>query len=1129
MSQQDAEKDALKAELKALKEWLAVLNQADPELRFRALMEKSEDGIAIVDAEGVFFYASPSTVCLMGYSPNELLGRRYLEFVHPDDRGERAAKFAECLANPRKEVRGLLRVGHRDGSWRYVECTSVNRLGEACIQGIVLNFRDVTDFLAAEAEKATSSQQKGVLVNLSALVQKAVSLDRLFSEAARSVADVLGAEYCKILELLPECNELFLRSGVGWKEGYVGHATVRNDIKYQAGYTLARTEPVLVEDLRTEARFKAPPLLQEHGVISGMSVTINARGKPFGVLGVHTVRPRLFTPKDAAFLQAVANVLATAVDEGRMEQELRENERRLRLAVDAARIGTWDWDLVLGRITWSKGNEVIFGFPIGSFQGTHQEFEQRVHPDDLDELKLHLEHALAGRGPYRHEYRVVWPDGTHHWVRGEGQAIYDEAGKAVRMLGIVMDITDRKVTENALRESEERFRDLLRNATDAIVAVDQAGKIILVSESAAKMFGYSDDEMLGKTIELLVPERLRNAHTDSRNHYQRNPVIRHMQKGGELVGQRKDGSELHLEISLTPMQMGPALSVTAFIRDISARKRAMRHAAAQHAVVLALAESASLADASPKILRSVCETIGWDVGAIWVVDELSDALRCSDVWLQPNIAAPNFLAKTRESSFRRGIGLPGRVWDNAVAAWIPDVTQDANFPRASFTEADHLHGALAFPICIHGEVLAVVEFFSKEVRQPEEDLLQLVDSIGSIMGQFLKRKQTEDLLFHAQKLEAVGSLAGGIAHEFNNLLQAISGFTRYAMEGLNTADQPYRDLQQVAAATDRAATLTRQLLSFSRREPYDAGLVNLNEIVREAETMLRPIIDQRIDITLDLADPLSCVVGDRRQLQQVILNLCINARDAMPEGGRLLIRTRSIPVAGEVRGLIGNLAPSQKIALIVADTGCGMAPGIKARMFEPFFTTKDVGQGTGLGLAIVYGIVEEHKGTIEIDSTPGLGTEFRILLPPASLADGGGVECDSSETCVELLGGDVTVLVAEDEGLLRDLICRALREAGYQLHVAKDGEEAMSLFQAHASTISIAVLDVTMPKLSGHQVAARIRAIRPSFPVVLCTGYHATNFLGTANDEATRVVSKPMEWKALLEAMQQLLVRAKAG
>lgn len=519
--------------------------------------------------------------------------------------------------------------------------------------------------MAADAEQTTSSQQKAVLVSLGLLARSELPLDSLFSETVRSVADVLGVEYCKVLELLPSGNAFLLRSGVGWKEGYVGHSIVGTDLESQAGYTLSQTEPVVVADVRTETRFGFPPLLQEHGVNAGMSVTISPRGKPFGVLGVHTVRPRFFTRNDAAFLQTVANVLATAVEGGRLEQELRENESRLRLAVDAARIGTWDWEFPNGKITWSAGHEAIYGVPVGSFRGSYQEFVQLVHPDDLDELKRTVEHALAGRTRFSHEYRVVWPDGSLHWVRGEGQAIYDETGNAVRMLGIAMDITDRKRTENALRESEERFRDLLRNATDAIVAVDRDGKIVLVSKSAETLFGYRDDEMLGKAVEMLVPERLRGTHAGYRKHYLRNPVIRRMQNGGELVGRRKNGSELPVEISLTPMQMGPAMTVAALIRDISARKRAVQRATAQHAMALALAESASLAEASPEILRSVCETVDWDFGAIWVVDELAGVLRCSDVWLQPNIAAPSFLAKTREATFRRGIGLPGRVWESA--------------------------------------------------------------------------------------------------------------------------------------------------------------------------------------------------------------------------------------------------------------------------------------------------------------------------------------------------------------------------------------------------------------------------------------------------------------------------------
>ena len=819
----------------------------------------------------------------------------------------------------------------------------------------------------------------------------------------------------------------------------------------------------------------------------------------------------------------MANILAAAVEETRLETQLRDNESRLRLATDAADVGTWDRDLLTQQVTLSRCHEMLWGIPAGSFGGHYRDFEERIHPEDVNELNRVLDEALARRTFCAHEFRVVWPDGSVHWVAGRGHGIYDEHGKPLRMVGIVMDISQRKQAEIEVARNEDRFRGYLRAAGDAVVATDREGRIVLVNDHAERMFGYRQDELLGQAVEMLVPQGLKRRHEAHREAYHEHPVMRPMQDRGPVVGRRKDGSEVTVVISLTPVQLRSELLITATIRDVTAQLRSGELTTMQHAVTRVLAESGSLADVLPTALETICKAVGWDVGGIWIVDEQASVLRCYDVSQRAQDTAERFTARTREITFRRGVGLPGRVWESAAPAWIVDVVKDANFPRAPFAAADGLHGGVAFPIRVHGRVIAVMDFFSREIRQPDPRFMEVLDDVGSLIGQFIKRRQAEQLLLHSSKLAAIESLAGGVAHEFNNLLQSILGYTRYAMDGLDPAEAPYQDLRHALTATNRAAALTRQLLGFARRHPMESGLVDLNQLVREVHALMRPVIDNSIELTLDLADGLERILGDEGQLHQAVMNMCINARDAMPDGGKLWIRTRSVEAAAVARHDAGSSPAGPYVELTIADTGRGMPPEVKERVFEPFFTTKQAGQGTGLGMAVVHGIVQQHHGIIEIDSSPGQGTECRVFLPAASQPVQSEKTRADAEKPNDRFGGDETVLVAEDEDLLRDLLCRALRDAGYQILAAADGNEAVRLYQAHAPTIAVAVLDLTMPGLNGYEVAAEIRKDRPEFPVILCTGYDPATLSPVPDAQHTRVVGKPTEWPVLLEAMREIM------
>jgi PAS domain S-box-containing protein len=390
-----------------------------------------------------------------------------------------------------------------------------------------------------------------------------------------------------------------------------------------------------------------------------------------------------------------------------------------------------------------------------------------------------------------------------------------------------------------------------------------------------------------------------------------------------------------------------------------------------------------------------------------------------------------------------------------------------------------------------------------------------------------ERKQMEATLAErdkqlrqSQKLEAIGLLAGGISHEFNNLLQAILGYTKLAIESLPNDAQPRRDLEQVKKAAERASTLTRQLLGFSRKQVFRPVPLDPRVVVRDLIKMLRPLIGEQIEVVKLPTDDAGTLSADPGQLQQMLLNLCINSRDAMPTGGRLVLKTERVELGEAYCKLYSLARPGAYVLFSVADTGCGMSAQVKDRLFEPFFTTKEVGRGTGLGLAMVYGVVEQHGGMINVYSEVGVGTTFKIYLPltgvvPARLAQAAPIPVQ---------GGGETILLAEDDAMVRELAARILKRAGYSLLIAADGREAIELFEANADRISLALLDAVMPMFTGREVHDRIRARKPGLPVVFCSGYDPdTGPLTFLKERGLRVVSKPFDPETLLSTLREVL------
>jgi PAS domain S-box-containing protein len=379
-------------------------------------------------------------------------------------------------------------------------------------------------------------------------------------------------------------------------------------------------------------------------------------------------------------------------------------------------------------------------------------------------------------------------------------------------------------------------------------------------------------------------------------------------------------------------------------------------------------------------------------------------------------------------------------------------------------------------------------------------------------------RRSEENLRQAQKMEAVGRLAGGIAHDFNNLLTAIQGHAQFLLEDLDAAIPSHADAQEIKRAADRAAALTRQLLIFSRKQVLQPTLLDVNLVVRDMEKLFRRVIREDITLETQLAPDLREIRGDPSQLEQVLMNLVVNARDAMPRGGVLTIRTRNVDFEEEADPL-ATLPPGRYVQIAVSDTGVGMDRETQARIFEPFFTTKPEGEGTGLGLATAYGIVTQNGGAIHVYSEPGRGTTFRILLPAAT-----GVAVDAAGPRAELSRGWEAVLVVEDDAGIRNLTSRALQGRGYSVLEAETGAEALRLAEEYDGPIDLVITDIVMPEMSGRRLAESVHSLHPSARVLFMSGFAPEEVVrqGLVDPDA-RLLEKPFSTEVLARTVREVL------
>jgi PAS domain S-box-containing protein len=552
------------------------------------------------------------------------------------------------------------------------------------------------------------------------------------------------------------------------------------------------------------------------------------------------------------------------------------------------------------------------------------------------------------------------------------------AGKLLRQRA-----TERDRVEAALREREEflqRQADLLDLADDAIFAWELGGGIVYWNRGAEQLYRYSRVEAGGRvSYELLstVFPQGRQAFLTA--------LSGTSQWQGELRHSTRYGQQLVVEsrIQLITDRGGRQL-VLECDRDITDRKRAEQRRFIEHSVTRILAESESLDEASKNILRAIGTGLGWQVGALWSLDEHHELLHCVAFWHSDEEDFAAFEASCRQAAFPLGRGLPGRIWQNLAPAWIADIAEDDDCPRAADDVREDLHGGFGFPMRMSNRVLGVMEFFCRETLQYDGDLMAMAEGIGSEIGQYGERKRAEEELSQSQerlrrqaqeleqqliasgRLVSVGELAASMAHEFNNPLGIVLGFTQDLLGKTEPSHPSYRALQIIKEEAERCEMLVRDLLEFARPRGDEFIPTDMKQLVAKTMDKISNRLEQQnVLLAENTADDLPRLYADPRQLQQVLVNLCLNALDAMPEGGKLTV---------------GAHRSGAEMVLTVADTGFGIDAANLAKIFQPFFTAKKR-RGLGLGLPICVRIVKAHGGRIDVESEIGNGTTFNVILP----------------------------------------------------------------------------------------------------------------------------------------------------
>ncbi|MBR9988614.1 MAG: PAS domain-containing protein [Gemmatimonadetes bacterium] len=1028
---------------------------------YRLLFEGNPQPMWVYDAESLqFLTVNEAAIARYGYSRDEFLGMRITDIRPRED--VRALLKHLSAHDERIQTSGAWRQCRKDGSVILVDISSHEIRFEGRRARLVLAV-DVTERERALEELRRSREEYERQYDaLATLTSRRILQSQDQSSALREItqhtARTLDVERVSIWQLTEErdaivAQDLFERSAARHSSGaMLAAATYPSYFRALAG-----SEVLVADDAERDARTSefTEGYLRPNGITSMLDAPVLVDGELAGVLCLEHVGPRrTWTAGERSFAVSVANLVALI----RAQGSLSRSRVWLQTILDSepecvALVGP---DARLMEMN-PAGLRMIEAADLSLVVGS--EVVQLIHPSDRSSY-LDLHRSVLNGASGRLQYRVVGLAGTERWMETHAAPLRAD-GNVVAMLSVTQDISDRIRTETDLHESRRRLTTLMDHLPGmAYRGHPDPDRIMeFVSNGAVELTGLEPEAMYtsggrpyGGLVHAADRERVwEQTQAAIHSHQPFEFEYRIAAADGTTKWVWERGHAVY-------RADGTVIAVEGFIADTTQR----RHSA--DALRTSEERFRLLAQATSDVIWD------WDItrGTLWWGEGAQQLLGTSHDQLGDDLADWTSRLHPEDRD---------RVMDSLEAAIESDVetwTSEYRFRRGDDTYATVLD---------RGHV----------IRDETGRAIRMIGGISDLT----ERRRLETQLLHSQKMESVGRLAGGVAHDFNNLLTVILGTVDLALTGRNTDARLAADLGEIRGAAERAAGLTQQLLAFSRRQVLQPRVLDINATIDGTFALLRRLIGEDVSIRFTPEPDLWNVRADPGQLEQVLLNLAINARDAMPTGGQLTISTRNRMIDEAYLTEHADARPGPHVVITVSDSGVGMDADTRAHAFDPFFTTKPVGKGTGLGLATVYGIVQQSGGAIHLYSEPGRGTTFRILLPRAE----GAVAATHAKVPVRTEGGSETILLVEDEAPVRRLVQRILTDAGYTVLAVGSAEEAMTLVNELSESVHLLLTDVVMPLMNGPDLANRILELSPETRVLFMSGY--------TNDALAHHVARP--------------------
>jgi PAS domain S-box-containing protein len=1070
---------------------------AESEKKYRELAQLLPQVVFETDEKGNLLFVNHHAFNAFGYTQDDFdKGLNAFQMFIPRDR-ERAGKDILRILNGEHignlEYTALRKDGMTFPVLAYVSPV-IRENKPVGVRGILIN---VTERKQTEEEQKKHVRFLESLERVDKAIKHATDIEQMLRHILETVFSIFDCDRTWLLYPCDPDAPTFRVPMEITKPEYPG-AKVLNvdvpilpDLAQNLREALASDEPVIYIAGTENPINKVTA--EQFGVQSQMFVALYPKlGKPW-VFGMHQCsHPRTWTNEEKKLFAEIARRISDGLSSVLFLRELQENEQRFRAISDY----TYDWESWLGpdsRLLWvNSAVERLTGYSQDECLSMPDYPLSLIHPQDRVEMAQHFRGTEDGSSGNDIPFRIQRKDGNIVWASVSWQPIFDVDGKNIGYRTSVRDITERKRTEEALCDSVQQWQTTFDAMNECVFLLDSSFNILRCNKASYTILGKSPEELVGhKCWEVM--------------HGTSAPIdwcpVDRMWKTRKRESSVAQMGERWIEVYANPLldSEGSLIGSVHVIADITDRKRAEdalrlseaeQHDAyfAQSAINIILSESLEgiplelILQKALNIILAVPWLSFEPIGSIHIVENEPEVL-VMKAWYNLPEQQKKLCAKVPFGTCLCGLAA---------------LTKEIQF-------ADHIderhgiryegmvsHGHYIVPLVFGSRTIGVLDIYLKEGHIRDEREEEFLRSVADTLAGIIVRKQGEDereklnaQLLQAQKMEAVGQLAGGIAHDFNNILTAMIGYGHLLKMKLKEDESLSKYADHILSLSDRAANLTQSLLSFSRKRIMNPEPVNLNEIIKRIDHLLSRIIGEDIKLQTLLSEKDLIIMADSGHIEQALMNLATNARDAMPKGGLLSIATEKIAIDEEFIRDHGFGTEGEYALIAVTDTGAGMDRETREKIFEPFFTTKEVGKGTGLGLSMVYGVIEQHGGYLNVYSEPGSGTTFRIYLPL--------IEAKVDEIKPEVIHpverGTETVLLAEDEEAIREFTKKMLEEYGYRVITAASGQEAIDEFKAHKDEIRLLLLDVIMPNRNGREAYEEIKKIRPDIKVLFMSGY----------------------------------------